>query len=74
MAAGIGTIGIIDHDVVDFSNLQRQILFTQEDIGKQKVEVVKNRLQALNNSINIETYAEAINREMHLKLSIIMIL
>ena len=67
-AAGIGTIGIIDHDVVDFSNLQRQILFTQEDIGKQKVDVVKKRLLALNNSISIETYFEAINNKNALKI------
>jgi sulfur-carrier protein adenylyltransferase/sulfurtransferase len=67
-AAGVGTIGIIDHDVVDFSNLQRQILFTQEDIGKQKVDVVENRLLALNDSVIIETYAEAISNKNALNI------
>lgn len=52
-AAGVGTIGIIDFDVVDDSNLQRQILFGVESIGKPKVEAAKARLEALNPHINI---------------------
>ncbi|WP_242696481.1 molybdopterin-synthase adenylyltransferase MoeB [Longitalea luteola] len=51
-AAGIGTIGIVDFDVVDDSNLQRQVLFGVSDIGKPKVEAAKARLQALNPHIN----------------------
>ena len=41
-AAGIGEIGIIDHDVVDQSNLHRQILFTHDDVGKEKVATTNN--------------------------------
>lgn len=55
-AAGVGTIGIVDFDVVDDSNLQRQVLFTVADVGRPKVEVAKERLQALNPHINIITH------------------
>jgi adenylyltransferase/sulfurtransferase len=47
-AAGIGTIGIVDFDVVDDSNLQRQVIFDIREIGKPKVEAAKRRLEALN--------------------------
>lgn len=57
-AAGIGMIGIVDDDVVSTSNLQRQILFTQDDIGKQKVEVAKHKLAQLNPHVKIEIFAE----------------
>jgi molybdopterin/thiamine biosynthesis adenylyltransferase/rhodanese-related sulfurtransferase len=55
-AAGIGTIGIVDFDVVDDSNLQRQVLFGVEAVGKPKVEAAKRRLEALNPHINIILY------------------
>lgn len=55
-AAGVGTIGIIDFDVVDDSNLQRQILFGVENIGTAKVEAAKKRLEQLNPYINVVTY------------------
>jgi adenylyltransferase/sulfurtransferase len=55
-AAGVGTIGIIDFDVVDDSNLQRQILFGVEEVGKPKVEAAKRRLQSLNPHVNIVLY------------------
>src|SRR5215510_10455423 len=45
-AAGVGTIGIVDFDVVDDSNLQRQVLFGVDEIGKPKVVAAKRRLQA----------------------------
>ena len=47
-AAGVGTIGIVDFDVVDDSNLQRQVLFDIHEIGKPKVEAARRRLEALN--------------------------
>src|ERR671933_309385 len=47
-AAGVGTIGIIDFDVVDDSNLQRQVLFGVDEIGMPKVEAARRRLTALN--------------------------
>jgi adenylyltransferase/sulfurtransferase len=55
-AAGVGTIGIIDFDVVDDSNLQRQVLFGVSEVGKPKVEAAKARLEGLNPHINIVTY------------------
>ena len=55
-AAGVGTIGIVDFDVVDDSNLQRQILFGVEEVGKPKVEAAKRKLAALNPHIEIVLY------------------
>src|SRR5687767_4958129 len=55
-AAGVGTIGIVDFDVVDDSNLQRQVLFGTESIGQPKVEAVRRRLEALNPYINFILY------------------
>src|ERR1700712_3784865 len=52
-AAGVGTLGIVDFDVVDDSNLQRQVLFGVTEVGKPKVEAAKQRLQGLNPHINI---------------------
>ncbi|SKB61049.1 adenylyltransferase and sulfurtransferase [Soonwooa buanensis] len=52
-ASGIGTLAIVDDDVVSLSNLHRQILYTPEDVGKPKVEVAAKRLQAQNPSITI---------------------
>lgn len=51
--AGIGTIGLIDHDLVDETNLHRQVLFTEKDIGKPKVEVAKGALVKRNSTIQI---------------------
>lgn len=57
-AAGLGTIGIIDDDVVDESNLQRQVLFSTEDIGKSKAETAKEKLSLQNPHIQFQTYQE----------------
>jgi len=57
-AAGIGTMGIIDHDVVDLSNLQRQILHNNDRLGQPKVESAKQTLQALNPDVRVLTYQE----------------
>ena len=50
---GVGTIGIVDNDVVDLSNLQRQILYAENDIDQPKVKVAKQKLEALNSEIEI---------------------
>jgi adenylyltransferase/sulfurtransferase len=63
-AAGIGTLGIVDFDTVDLSNLQRQVLFGTDDIGRPKVEAARDRLAALNPGIRIvahETRVDAGN-------------
>ncbi len=62
-AAGIGTIGIVDFDVVDDSNLQRQVLFDIHEIGKPKVEAAKKRLEALNPYVKIIQHNTHINSE-----------
>lgn len=67
-AAGVGHIGIIDFDVVDESNLQRQVLFETAQIGKNKAEAAKARLNALNPDIDIRTYAQELNDQNVLKL------
>ena len=57
-AAGVGTIGIVDDDIIDISNLHRQILYTTADIGKPKACIAKHRLELLNPHINITAYNE----------------
>ena len=57
-AAGVGRIGIIDHDTVDQSNLQRQVLYAQLDIGTPKVEAAKRYLSLLNPFVKFESYNE----------------
>lgn len=60
-AAGVGTIVIADHDTVDLSNLNRQILHWEENIGKKKVDSAAAKLGKLNTAIKIETVAETID-------------
>jgi sulfur-carrier protein adenylyltransferase/sulfurtransferase len=55
-AAGVGTIGVIDMDVVDYSNLQRQILHNMDRVGERKVDSAKKTLTALNPDVNVVTY------------------
>jgi molybdopterin/thiamine biosynthesis adenylyltransferase len=57
-AAGIGRIGLVDGDVVDLSNLQRQVLHTTRSIGKKKVVSGKDMIRALNPEVRVETYPE----------------
>ncbi|MCG8323227.1 MAG: molybdopterin-synthase adenylyltransferase MoeB [Cytophagales bacterium] len=67
-AAGVGTIGIVDFDVVDDSNLQRQVLFTSADVGRPKVEVAKERIEAQNPFIQIITYNTQLTSENALEI------
>src|SRR4030081_3354608 len=55
-AAGVGRIGLVDFDVVDFSNLQRQIIHGTPDVGRSKLASAKDRLHAINPNIEIQTY------------------
>ncbi len=57
-AAGVGTLGIIDSDVVDLSNLQRQILHRTADVGRPKVESARDTIRALNPDVAVVPYAE----------------
>ena len=67
-AAGVGTIGIVDFDIVDDSNLQRQVLFDIHEIGRPKVEAAKKRLEALNPYVNIIMHNTHINSENALEI------
>jgi molybdopterin/thiamine biosynthesis adenylyltransferase len=60
-AAGVGTIGIADADVVDLSNLQRQIIHSTADVGKPKVQSAKETMNAMNSDVEVITYQEWIN-------------
>ena len=56
-AVGVGTLGLVDFDVVEASNLQRQILFTTEDVGRSKLASARTRLVAMNPGVRVETHA-----------------
>ena len=62
-AAGVGIIGVIDDDVVDQSNLQRQILYTIDDVGVSKAESAAKRLSKLNPFVKFNVYQEKLTRE-----------
>ena len=62
-AAGIGTIGIIDNDVVDISNLQRQIIHFTKDINEPKVDSAAEKMKALNPDVQVKTYKELIRAD-----------
>lgn len=60
-AAGVGVIGVVDHDVVSLSNLQRQVLFTTADVGRLKAEVAAERIVALNPGVEVLATTERID-------------
>ena len=67
-AAGVGTLGIVDFDVVDFSNLHRQILHGTPDVGRPKLESAKDKLHAINPEIEIQTFETALSSQNALRL------
>jgi len=67
-AAGVGRLGLVDFDVVDFTNLQRQITFSTSDIGRPKIEAAKDRLSSLNPQIQFDTYRTRLTSENALDL------
>lgn len=68
-AAGIGRIGLVDYDVVDFSNLQRQIIHGQSRLGDLKVESARDRLLDLNPEIQVDIYNEFLNSDNALDIA-----
>lgn len=62
-AAGVGTIGIVDADEVDLSNLQRQIIHGTADVGKAKVKSAKETMNAMNPDVTVNTYREFVTSE-----------
>lgn len=67
-AAGVGTIGLVDFDVVDVTNLQRQVLYTTADIGRPKLDAATERLRAMNPHVNIEPHAVTLDASNALQL------
>jgi sulfur-carrier protein adenylyltransferase/sulfurtransferase len=60
-AAGVGTLGLIDFDTVDFSNLQRQVLYSTDDVGRPKLKAAQDRLQGLNPNIKVVSHEIMLN-------------
>ena len=67
-AAGVGRIGIVDFDVVDHSNLQRQVIHGTPDVGRPKLDSARDRLNALNPEVAVETHNVALSSENALQL------
>lgn len=63
-AAGVGTIGLVDFDVVDLSNLQRQIIHQTKDVGKAKVQSGQETIAAMNPDVEVHTYNEMVTSMM----------
>jgi len=62
-AAGVGRLGIVDFDKVDFTNLQRQIIHRTEDVGRLKVDSAKERINAINPDVEVKTWNARLSRE-----------
>jgi adenylyltransferase/sulfurtransferase len=67
-AAGVGTIGIVDFDVVDYTNLQRQIIHTTADVGRKKLDSAEDKLKAINPNINVVRYETRLSSANALEL------
>ncbi len=67
-AAGVGTLGLVDHDRVDVSNLQRQILYGSADVGKPKVEVARERILALNPGVDVKLHPVRLSADNALEI------
>jgi adenylyltransferase/sulfurtransferase len=67
-AAGIGTLGLVDFDVVDFTNLQRQVTFGTSDVGRPKIAAAAERLRNMNPTIEIKTFEMMLTSENALEL------
>jgi molybdopterin/thiamine biosynthesis adenylyltransferase/rhodanese-related sulfurtransferase len=67
-AAGVGTLGIVDFDVVDYTNLQRQIIHTTADVGRKKLDSAADKLKAMNPLINLRTFDTRLSSDNALEL------
>jgi molybdopterin-synthase adenylyltransferase len=68
-AAGVGNIGVIDDDVVELSNLQRQVIHNEKNLGQKKVLSAKEKIFALNSDVNLEVFEIRANRDSLRKIS-----
>jgi adenylyltransferase/sulfurtransferase len=67
-AAGVGTLGLVDFDVVDFSNLQRQVIHFTTDVGRPKLQSAKDKIAAINPFVNVKTFETRLTSENALKI------
>src|SRR3954463_4699817 len=67
-AAGVGTLGLVDFDVVDYTNLQRQIIHSTADVGRKKLDSAADRLTAINPFVNIQKFETRLTSENALKI------
>lgn len=68
VSAGVGAIGIVDHDRVEWSNLQRQVLYDEQDVGKPKAETAALKLAARNSDVILHPYNQKLNRTNAIEL------
>ena len=66
--SGIGTLGIVDHDTVNLSNIHRQSLYNEKDLNQSKVEVAKKRLNEINSNTKIDTFNFKLNKKNFKKI------
>ncbi len=67
-AAGIGRLGIVDFDVIDETNLQRQVLYGTKDVGRKKLEVAKERVAQINPNVDVQTYETRLTSDNALEI------
>ncbi|HEY6970898.1 MAG TPA: molybdopterin-synthase adenylyltransferase MoeB [Candidatus Angelobacter sp.] len=67
-AAGVGTLGLVDFDVVDFTNLQRQVIHFSSDVGRPKLESAKEKIAAINPYINVKTFETKLTSDNALQI------
>lgn len=67
-AMGVGTLGMVEQDLIELTNLQRQVLYAEADLGKQKLHIAKEKLCASNSETNFETYDTFLTRENALEI------
>ncbi|KAI6183922.1 Adenylyltransferase and sulfurtransferase MOCS3-like protein [Aphelenchoides bicaudatus] len=68
-AAGVGKLGIVDHDEISIDNLHRQVLHSEQNVGKLKVDSIKDSIQRLNSNVEVETFSVLFTRENALQIS-----
>ncbi len=67
-AAGVGHLGLVDFDIVDLSNLHRQILFSSQDVNQPKLKIAKERLESISPKTNVTTYEEPLTSNNAMKI------
>src|SRR3989440_5147927 len=68
-AAGVGRIGLVDFDIVDFTNLQRQVIHGTKDVGRKKLDSAADRMRDINPNVQIDRYEVALTSDNALELA-----